>query len=329
MKNNYQPNQRNYLATAVVAAIFLGACSTVPLNPTLETARSDYQIAQANAQVTTLAASELKQAGESLERANNASTRGDSAATVDNLAYLAKQEVAIAVATAKRKAAELAVTNAAAERDKVRLDARTKEADNATQRALTSQRSAEASQRNAEVSQRGAEAALQQAMLEKQAAANALQIADTARQQTLDAENRSRQLEAMLQDMEAKKTPRGMVITLGDVLFDTNQANLKSGGMRNLQKLAAFFVEYPTRKVMIEGFTDSTGSQATNQTLSEQRATTVSTSLMNLGVSAERVASRGYGEAYPVASNDNAAGRQLNRRVEIVVSDDKGNILPR
>lgn len=310
-------------ASAITLSTLLAACSSTPaMNPGLEVARSDYRNAQSNSQVASLAAGELKQAGDSLELANAASNRGDSVAIVDHLAYVAKQQVAIAQATANQKAAELAVTNSAAERDKVRLEARTKEADNATQ-------SAEAAKLNAEASQRNAQAAQQQAMLEKQAATNALQSADVARQQAQEAENRTRQLEAMLLDLQAKKTPRGMVITLGDVLFDTNQATLKTGGMRNVQKLAEFFKQYPSRKVMIEGFTDSVGSDASNQTLSEARAASVRNALMDMGVSVDRIASRGYGENNPVASNDNAAGRQLNRRVEIVLSDDNGNISPR
>ena len=129
--------------------------------------------------------------------------------------------------------------------------------------------------------------------------------------------------------MEAKKTDRGMVVTLGDVLFDTNQAQLKSGGMRNVRKLADFFKQYPKRNVMIEGFTDSTGSSSRNQELSDQRVHSVRTALLDMGVSGDRITSRGYGESHPVASNNTTAGRQLNRRVEIVVSDDGGNIAPR
>jgi outer membrane protein OmpA-like peptidoglycan-associated protein len=153
--------------------------------------------------------------------------------------------------------------------------------------------------------------------------------AQLARQQTEEAQGRARQLEALLRDMEATRTERGMVITLGDVLFDTNQAQLKSGGMRNVRKLADFFKQYPKRNVMIEGFTDSTGSTKGNQELSDQRVSSVRTALLDMGVGAERITSRGYGESYPVASNDNTAGRQLNRRVEIVVSDDGGKIAPR
>ena len=132
-----------------------------------------------------------------------------------------------------------------------------------------------------------------------------------------------------MKELEGKKTDRGIIITLGDVLFDTDRAELKSGGTRNLQKLATFLKANPLRKVMIEGFTDSTGTQAHNEDLSNQRASSVRNALMGMGVSLDSIGARGFGEAYPVASNDNAAGRQLNRRVEIVVSDDTGTIAPR
>ena len=319
-----------FLPVALLAVAVLAGCSTLPASDSpLAQARNDYNNAQANPQVTSLAAGELKQASDSLDKANNASSKGERSALVDHLAYVAKQQVAIARETARQKAAELEVANASAERDRVRLDARTREAESAQRSAEAAQRSAEAAQRQSEVSQRSAEAAQRQAAAERQAANEAELIAQAARQQAQDAESRSRQLEAQLKDMEAKKTDRGMVITLGDVLFDTNQAQLKSGAMRNLQKLADFFKQYPQRKVMIEGFTDSTGSKSRNQDLSDERANSVRTALLGMGISADRIASRGYGESYPVAGNDTAAGRQLNRRVEIVVSDDSGNIAPR
>ena len=330
-------NNHRFLPVSLIAAAVLAGCSTLPASDSpLAQARNDYSNAQANPQVTSLAASELKQAGDSLDKANHASNKGENAALVDHLAYVAKQQVAIAQETARQKAAELAVANASAERDRVRLEARTREADSAQRSAEysqrqseASQRSAEASQRQSEAAQRSAEASQRQAVTERQAANDAQLSAQAARQQTLDAESRSRQLEAQLKEMEAKKTDRGMVITLGDVLFDTNQAQLKSGGMRNVQKLAVFFKRYPQRKAMIEGFTDSTGSNTRNQNLSDERANAVRTALLGMGISTDRITSRGYGESYPAASNDTAAGRQLNRRVEIVVSDDSGNIAPR
>jgi outer membrane protein OmpA-like peptidoglycan-associated protein len=321
---------RRFLPMTLVAVAVLAGCSTLPASDSLlAQARNDYSNAQANPQVTSLAAGELKQASDSLDRANNASSKGERSALVDHLAYVAKQQVAIAQETARQKAAELAVANASAERDRVRLAARTREADLAQRSAEASQRSAEAAQRQSEASQRSAEAAQRQAAAERQAANDAQLSAQAARQQAQDAESRARQLEAQLKDLEAKKTDRGMVITLGDVLFDTNQAQLKSGAMRNVQKLADFFKQYPQRKVMIEGFTDSTGSNSSNQDLSDKRAQSVRTALLDMGVGADRIKWRGYGESYPVASNDTVAGRQLNRRVEIVVSDDSGAIAPR
>ena len=326
-----------FLPMTLIAVAVLAGCSTLPASDSpLAQARNDYSNAQANPQVAALAASELKQASDSLDRANNASSKGESSALVDHLAYVAKQHVAIARETATQRAAELAVANAGAERDRVRLEARTREADSAQRSAQASQRQSEASQRSAEASQRqseaslrSAEAAQRQAATERQAANDAQLNAQAARQQSQDAESRSRRLEAQLREMDAKKTERGMVITLGDVLFDTNEAQLKSGGMRNVQKLADFFKQYPQRNVMIEGFTDSTGSNRRNQELSDERAHSVRTALLGMGISTDRITSRGYGESYPAAGNDTAAGRQLNRRVEIIVSDDSGNISPR
>lgn len=325
MKNN------RILLVTLVAAALLAGCSSLPANNSLlDQARSDYGNAQANPEVTALAAGELKQASESLDKADRAWAKGERPVEVDHLAYVAKQQVAIARATAAQKSAELAVANASADRDAVRLAARTQEAESAQRSAAISQRQSEAASRSAEASQRSAESAQRLAMQERQAANDAVMNARDARQQTEDAEGRARQLEAQLRDLEAKKTDRGLVITLGDVLFDTNQAQLRSGGVRSVQKLADFFGQYPQRRVLIEGFTDSVGSEGSNQDLSNRRVDAVRTALLGMGVSAERITSRGYGESYPVAGNGTAEGRQLNRRVEMVVSDADGRaIAPR
>ena len=318
------------LSTTLIAAAVLAACSSLPAsNSLLNQARTDYGAAQANPQVTSLAPGELKQASESLDRANMAQSKGEEDKVVTHLAYLAKQQTAIAEETARQKTAELTVTNATAERDRVRLDARTREADSAQRGALSAKRDAESSQRQAEASQQRAEVSQREAMRERQASNDAGVAAAAATQQAQDAEMRSVKLEAQLKTLQAKKTDRGMVITLDDVLFDTDHAELKSGGTRALQKLADFFREYPQRNVMIEGFTDSTGSENHNQKLSEERAHSVRSALLDMGISANRITSKGYGESFPVAGNSTSAGRQLNRRVELVVSDDLGKIVPR
>src|SRR5450631_1407991 len=138
---------KNHLVLPLVfiAVAALAGCATLPASDSpLGQARIAYANAHANPQVTSLAAGELKQASDSLDKANNASSKGESSALVDHLAYVAKQQVAVAQETATQKAAELLVANASAERDRVRLDARTREADSAQRNAETSQRQAAA-----------------------------------------------------------------------------------------------------------------------------------------------------------------------------------------
>jgi outer membrane protein OmpA-like peptidoglycan-associated protein len=293
--------QKNrYFPLTLIAVAILAGCAA-PKNSSLTEAHSSYDSARSNPQVTNLAALELKQAGDSLNKADDALSKRESTDTVNQLAYIAKQQVAIAQETAKRKTAELAVTNASAKRDQVRLEARTAEADAAKQQV-----------------------AIMQGTADQQTAALAAAGANAERDQALIA-----QQEMQLKELNAKKTERGLVITLGDVLFSTNKAQLKSGGMRNVQKLADFLKQYPQHKVLVEGYTDSTGSNSLNQELSDRRANAVRTALIDMGISSERVTTRGYGEAFPVAGNDTAASRQLNRRVEIILSDENGNIAPR
>lgn len=133
-------------------------------------------------------------------------------------------------------------------------------------------------------------------------------------------------LRAQMEALKAEKTDRGMVLTLGDVLFDLNEAELKPAGERTVARLAEFMLQYENRRVRIEGYTDSTGAEAYNQRLSERRAMSVYESLLSQGISSSRVEVEGYGEAYPVATNDTGYGRQQNRRVEIVISDESGMI---
>jgi len=294
--------KNRYLPMTLIAVAILSGCSSVPKkNTSLEEAHSSYNSARNNPQVTNLAPLELKEAGDTLDQADQALSKGQGDAQVNQLAYIASQQVAIAEETAKRKTAELAVTEASARRGEVRLEARTAEADAANQQAAIAQETA--AQQGAALAAAGASAERDQALIAQQ--------------------------EQQLKELNAKKTARGMVITLGDVLFSTNKAELASGGTRNVQKLADFLRQFMQRKVMIEGYTDSTGSSDYNQKLSVRRADAVRSALIDMGVSSDRINTRGYGEEFPVASNKTAAGRQQNRRVEIILSDDNGNIAPR
>jgi outer membrane protein OmpA-like peptidoglycan-associated protein len=127
-----------------------------------------------------------------------------------------------------------------------------------------------------------------------------------------------------LADLQAKQTDRGLVLTLGDVLFDTGRATLKPGADRTIDRLAQALKDNPNTRVMIEGHTDSVGGDEYNMALSERRAEAVADALRSRGVPADRYEAKGLGKDFPVASNDTQAGRQQNRRVEIVFSDASG-----
>jgi len=152
---------------------------------------------------------------------------------------------------------------------------------------------------------------------------------------TIDAERtqvrldvRTAQLRA-LQAMKAKTTERGQVITFGDVLFDSGKADLKYGSQRSFQQLAEFLLANPERNVRIEGFTDSTGAPDFNQKLSELRAAAVVLMLERLGIATDRMTSAGYGSSHPIADNATAHTRLLNRRVEVIVSNNSTRVKTR
>lgn len=300
----------NFLKACVFAGtVALAACSTVPTTtPTLDEARADFVAANNNPQVATYAPTEFRQASEALDRANEAAAKRESLDTIDRLAYVAKQRIATAQEVAKTKGAEAEVANASRERDRVQLQARTAEADRARRDAETAQAQAAAAQQQAQDAQAQAAAAQQQAAQQAE---------------------RATRLEALLVELHAQKTERGMVVTIGDVLFATDRAELNANGMATVRKLAEVMMQNPDRTVMVEGFTDSTGTAAHNKDLSERRAASVAQALASLGVPRERIGMRGYGEAFPVASNDTASNRQLNRRVEIVLSNAGATIPPR
>ncbi len=292
-----------FFPMALIAIAVLSGCGATkpPQNAQLTAAHSNYNDARSNPQVANLAALELKEAGDTLDKADTAMSKGQGTATVDHLAYLANQKVGIANETAKLKLAESDVSKAGAKRNEVRLEARTAEANDAKQQVAMITEVAD--QQSADLAAADANAQRDRATISKQ--------------------------EQELKDLNAKKTDRGMVITLGDVLFRTGKAQLESGGMHNVQKLADFLKQSPKTKVMIEGHTDSVGSESSNLVLSDRRASAVKMALTDKGIGSDRISTHGYGEAYPIAGNGTTAERQLNRRVEIILSDDKGNIAPR
>lgn len=309
-------NNRKPVISMLAAAVLAVACASAPMTtPTLDQARADFVAANNNPQVATHAPLEFKAASDALEQANAAAARRESLSDVDRLAYVAKQKIATALEVAKAKTAEANIANASRERDAVRLEARTAEADRA--------------KRDAEAAQAQAMSAQQQAASAQQQAQDAQAQAQAAQEQNAALAQRAAQLEALLVELHAVKTERGYVVTIGDVLFATDKSSLNPNGMSTLRKLADVMAQNPNRSVLVEGFTDSVGSESYNQELSQRRANAVASALGQLGVPRDRIGMRAYGEAFPVASNDSASNRQLNRRVEIVLSNEGAQVPPR
>jgi outer membrane protein OmpA-like peptidoglycan-associated protein len=275
-------------------ALALGACASMPQpNAALEDARAAVQTAEANPNVQRYSALDLEAAKKDLAIADDANLHHRDA-EVSQPAYLALQNARLAQAHAAAKADDARVAAGQNERDQIMLAARTREANNA-----------------------------------KVAAANANQAKDAALNERDAANQETARAQAELEALKATPTPRGAVMTLGDVLFDTGRAELKSGASRKLDQLAQFLMEHPERRVQIDGFTDSVGSDSYNEALSQRRADAVKAALLLRGVDATRVSTEGYGKAYPVANNNDSGGRQLNRRVEVVIGNSGAPIAPR
>ncbi|MCW7541163.1 OmpA family protein [Aquabacterium sp. A7-Y] len=286
------------LITAAVATALASCSTTAEPDPALDRAHTTYRALQSDPQAAQLAVVEMAQAEEALRTADTAWTQREEPETVDHLVYLAQQRVAIAREAVGTKTWEKA---AAAAKSGTEAEKARAESDKA----------------------RGDVAAARQSTQDK-----SVQLA-VARAGAEQDKTRVNDLEMQLRDLNAKQTDRGNVITLADVLFDSNSAELRSGGIRDMAKLVDFFKLHPTRTALIEAFTDSQGSKAVNLHLSQRRAATVRDALVVHGVLADRLQIQGHGEAYPTSTNSTAAGRQMNRRVEIVLSRDDGTVKSR
>ena len=288
---------------AILAALFASGCALSPLaNHQLEEARAAYRTAASDPAVQANAQAELQSAAGALEDAERMAAEGKPSELVEHNAYLAAQRSRVAVRTAEMRTSEAAIAAAGEDRRRIQLEAREREA-----------AAARAQARQAEIARQEAEsraALLEHEKLEKEQ--------KTTAAAELGAE--VKRLESELADVRAKQTERGWILTLkNELLFDPGGATLKPGAQRALDNLTQFLRKYPDRDIAIEGFTDSTGSKEANQQLSEKRAWAVKAAIVARGIPSTRIDARGYGPSFPVASNETPTGRQLNRRVEIVI----------
>ena len=305
-RTNHTIRRAGMLATSVAAISLLAACATrdAPLEP-LQKARAAVSTAMNDPKVVQLAPLELKSATDTLSEADNAWTKDADTAQATHLSRLALQRAQIAQNVAQTRQLDTDIKQAGVDAERQRLQG------NVSQAQMQAERARAAAAANATAAQQ-AQAQAQSA--EQRAAASAAQVKD---------------LQSKLNDLQAQQTERGLLVTLGDVLFEFGKSDLTSQAAPRLDKLAKFLAEFPNRKLLIEGYTDSVGTTQFNQTLSERRAAAVQSALVTRGVAADRITARGYGKEYPVADNSSPEGRAMNRRVEIVIADENGNLRSR
>ena len=293
--------KRTITTGILVSSLLLVACATTTTPPSdLVDARAAVNKAQLDPTVQTNAPLQLKKATDSLNRANMLQANGGSTAEVSNAAYIATQQAKTALAVAQAKSSEDAVAKAEVGRERARADNRSNEADRANAKADSAQAQTAAAEQRAI----GAE---------KQVVA--------AQSSASEAQMQAAKLQQSLAELQAKQTERGMLVTLGDVLFEFNRADVKPTAQSSLHKLADFLAQYPSRNILIEAYTDSVGSDSANQVLSRRRAEAVTAALVGMGVAPQRITTVGYGEEFPVADNNTETNRALNRRVEIYIAE--------
>lgn len=320
--------------------LFISGCALshkeVMAKDQMERAKNAYAEAKANPNVEAYAPLQLQEAGKALQAAEQAKELDD----ILQLGYLAEKKARVAVTTADGKVSErdidkLNVENAEliakkrtleserAQRETGRAMSETERARRETGRAMSeadrARREAGAATSEAEQARMAAAADAERAAIANRQAEQAKSATEVEAAKAAQAKAEADQLIKELSDLKAQQTERGIVLTIGDVLFATGKANLSQGANRSVGKLADFLKKNPNRNVLIEGHTDSVGKDDYNLALSRRRADSVKDNLVGDGIEASRITTVGYGKRFPLASNDTNAGKTQNRRVEVII----------
>ena len=273
------------LVFATAVSFLVASCATAPQNPPGSAeVRSKLTALQSDSSLADQIPVELREAEAAVLAAE--APVGKDVALGAHRVYMADRKVEIATARASTRYAEDQRAELSQARDDARLNARTQEADRARRETATAQTATDAALASAAVAAKEAD-----------------------------------ELQRQIDVLQAEATDRGLVLTLGDVLFGTGRSDLTSGGTNTLDKLVVFLNNYPDRNVVIEGHTDDVGSHEMNQTLSQHRADSVKFYLVQQGIRHKRLAASGMGETQPIADNQSPSGRQQNRRVEVIINN--------
>ncbi|WP_395376695.1 OmpA family protein [Marinicella sp. W31] len=335
----------------------LNACASTPkVDPRVNALQSAYDELAAQPELASRAIDEMSRAEKALRQIQQKPKNMKDEA-YDYALYATDRLIQIAEFSARRRYAEDRRQELVREQERLIITARTREAERAKKEAEQARLSAaqalalreealalreqalaetaQAQQLRTEAEQAqllaeekqliaelAAESALSDAEKAQTIAAAEAAKAEAARAEAEAAKLEMRSLRNQLSELEAQQTDRGLLITLGDVLFEFNQSELKSGAARNLMPLAKALIERPQQTVVVEGHTDSVGSKEYNKQLSERRAVAVKDYLVAQGIALERISTQGLGPDFPIASNNSEGGRQQNRRVEVILPTD-------
>jgi len=313
--------------------ISLTACAAAPKqNLALERLRNSLEQLKSNQQLRGYAPLALGDAERALREA---AQPGQGKTRHDHLLYMADRRIRIARALAEREQLRNELESLEEQENQLLLKAQAAEAKRArheaervrmlnaalaeeAERERLSAQEAEASRLESDKSAKDAreEAAAARSLAEAQAVQ-----AELARQEAKLASQQNQTLKRQLDNMQLRQTESGVVVTLGDVLFESGQASLKSSAAGNLEEVITLLQSDQSKKIRIEGHTDSVGSAAANLRLSEQRAIAVKEALQSRGVDAARLSTLGLGEDFPIDTNDTEEGRSNNRRVDVILLD--------
>jgi len=316
-----------------LAGLWLAGCASNPTKDlALEQVRAQLEELKSNPELAGLAPLALGEAERALRTAETAT--GDTTHR-NHLIYMADRRIQIARTVAQREQLETELERLRDERSGILVKASQMEARQARleadQARMISQATAEdaeraraqadaAQQREAE-QVRQAQRSQQEAEQAKALAESSAVAAELSRREATLASEQAQSLRRQLENLQLRQTESGVVVTLGDVLFETGQAELREDAYSSLVEVVDLLQSEPDKKIRIEGHTDSVGDSAVNLKLSENRAKSVLQTLVSLGVDTARITAVGMGEDFPIASNDNEEGRGRNRRVDVILLD--------
>lgn len=314
------------VAALTMATLLAAACAIAPSSPQGSSeVRAKLSALQSDPSLAPHARVEIREAEEAVRIAEQPLTRTSDPALGDHRVYMADHKVEIARARATTRYAESQRQLLGEERERARLAARTREADRAHADAQIARGEAGRAQADAQIARGQAGRAHADAQIARDEADRARRAADAARMGEAESEaaaaRRAAEMQRQIEILEAEITSRGLVVTLGDVLFETASAQLQGGAHANLDKLVNFLNQYPERNIHVEGHTDNVGGLEYNRDLSQRRADSVRYFLTQQGIASRRISTAGMGMDRPVASNASATGRQMNRRVEIIIEN--------